>query len=185
MMEQTSPKPGQAPPKPLNINRHRIAALAAIPVLIAADQATKIWIKGLIADHGGAITLTPFFNLVHVWNPGISFGLFPAESDRGVYVLLALAGIISALFMAMLVTAKSRLLAYGCAITIGGAVGNMIDRVQYGAVYDFLDFHAFGYHWPAFNIADASIFIGIVMVAIYELFLRSSDTPKTDPAETT
>ena len=127
----------------------------------------------------GRIEVLPFFNLVMVWNQGVSFGLFSGDTDYGPLLLVVLALGISAGFGVWLFRSDSRLQMTGLAMVIGGAIGNVIDRLRFGAVMDFLDVHMFGYHWPAFNVADSAIVIGIGVLMVHALFFdkgRSSFT---------
>lgn len=139
-------------------------------LIIAADQLTKAVVMGRIET--GHVTVAPFFNLVLVWNKGISFGLFNAHSDFGPYLLIALSLVISVFFAVWLLRADNRPLYISISIIIGGAIGNVIDRLRFGAVVDFLDFHAFGWHWPAFNIADSAICVGIAFIVLDGLFFE-------------
>lgn len=138
-----------------------IVALATLIV----DQFTKYWMMEIYAlPMRGAVEVLPFFNLVTVWNTGISFGMF-SRGDNA----LALTGLAVGLTTVLLVwlsRTEHSFLARGIGLVIGGAVGNIIDRVRFGAVFDFLDFHALGYHWPAFNVADAAICIGVIIILL-------------------
>jgi signal peptidase II len=118
------------------------------------------------------IEILPFFNLVMVWNKGISFGMFNRETDYGPYILIVLALIVSAWFTAWLVKSRNTIQSIGLAMVVGGAIGNVIDRFRFGAVMDFLDFHILGHHWPAFNVADSSIVLGVIVLMIHALFLE-------------
>ena len=125
--------------------------------------------------------VTSFFNIVMVWNQGVSFGLFSNNSDIGPYILSAVSVIISLIFVAWFVRTHSNLMRFALTIVIAGALGNVLDRLRFGAVIDFLDFHAFGYHWPAFNIADAAIVCGVLLLMIYSFFFESHENDaKTD-----
>ncbi len=116
------------------------------------------------------IEVAGFFNWVMVWNEGISFGLF-SDGSTSPFVMIAIALLITGLFSVWLARAKTWFLALSLALVIGGAIGNIIDRVRFGAVADFLDFHVAGYHWPAFNLADSCITIGVAFVILDGLFL--------------
>ena len=118
----------------------------------------------------GRIEVWSFFNLVMVWNQGVSFGLFNQSTDYGPLMLVVLALVISGGFGVWLFRSDSRLQMAGLAMVIGGAIGNVIDRLRFGAVMDFLDVHAFGYHWPAFNVADSCIMIGVCVLMVHALF---------------
>ena len=103
--------------------------------------------------------LAGFLNLVLVWNRGVSFGLFESNDLR--WFLISFTTLISVLLLIWLVRVKSYLLAVGLGLVIGGAVGNLSDRLWHGAVVDFVDFHLYDWHWPAFNVADSAICIGV------------------------
>jgi signal peptidase II len=116
-----------------------------------------------------SVEITSFFNLTMVWNEGISFGLFHGS---GIWILVGLALIITAVFSVWLMRATGWLQAVSLAMVIGGAIGNVIDRLRFGAVADFFDFHVMGWHYPAFNIADCGITVGIVLLVIDGIFLE-------------
>jgi len=123
------------------------------------------------------IKVTPFFNWVMVWNHGISFGMFNQATDYGPMILVALAAIISVWFLIWLFRTDSFWQSLSISFVLGGAIGNAIDRLRFEAVIDFLDFHAMGYHWPAFNIGDSAIVIGVFILVVF--------TFKSDPSEQT
>lgn len=115
--------------------------------------------------------ITGFLNFVMVWNTGISFGLFSDNADMEKSRILALVFIALSLTVALalivwLAVARSRLLAAALSLIVGGAIANVIDRVRFGAVADFVDVHAAGFHWPAFNLADSCIAIGALFLVI-------------------
>ena len=146
-----------------------IAAAAA-----AIDQITKFWMLfSFELGSRGIVTLTPFLDLVLTWNTGISYGLFRQEGAFGQWALLALTGIAVALLWIWLSRASSRLTAVALGLIIGGAVGNAIDRMAYGAVADFVLFHvttaSFSFKWYVFNVADAAIVAGVIGL-LYETF---------------
>lgn len=126
-----------------------------------------------------SVEVTPFFNLTMVWNEGVSFGLFHGS---GIWLLSGLALLITALFSVWLCRATGWLQAVALSFVIGGAVGNVIDRFRFGAVADFFDFHVMGWHYPAFNIADCGIVVGIAMLVIDGIFLEPKRTKKTEAA---
>ena len=144
--------------------------LLGLAVAVAAavvDQATKLWLI-FPADIGGRgrVTLTPFLDLVLTWNKGISYGLFPQEGPFGQWALLALKAIAAVLLWIWLARATSRLTAVSLGLIVGGAVGNAIDRLAYGAVADFVLLHittqSFDFNWYVFNLADVAIVAGVV-----------------------
>ncbi len=122
------------------------------------------------------IKIFSFFNLVMVWNQGISFGLFAQDSAMGPLILSALSGIISLIFLIWLFRTPSKLQALSIALVISGAIGNLIDRLRFGAVIDFLDVHFVGYHWPAFNVADSAVCIGVTLLIISSLFFEKKSS---------
>ena len=122
-----------------------------------------------IAEYA-AMKVTSFFNLVIAWNTGVSFSLFNGMGNLGVYLLIAIALVITFIFAYWLTRTSHPVFGLGYSLVIGGALGNVIDRARYGAVIDYLDVHAFGYHWPAFNVADISIVTGIGLLIIVSLF---------------
>lgn len=132
--------------------------------IFVADQITKWIVLEYIMNPPRLIEVTGFFNFVMVWNRGVSFGLFSNDSPLGPWILSGVAVAISAALLIWMRRAETRLLAISLGCVIGGAIGNVIDRIRFGAVADFLDFHVAGYHWPAFNIADASIVIGVGLI---------------------
>lgn len=156
------------------------AALAGLAVLIA-DLASKQIVLATL--DGRIIEVLPFFNLVLVWNRGISFGLFNHDNGLAPYVLAGLSMIIVAAFVIWMMKTARPVIIYGAALVIGGALGNVIDRFRFGAVVDFLDFHAFGWHWPAFNVADAAIVIGIALILFDGLFLEPRDKPTNNDSD--
>jgi signal peptidase II len=144
-------------------------------IVCAIDQAVKVWLLNVFdLANRGIVRLTPFLDLVLTWNTGISYGLFPQESDLGRYVLLALkAGAVAVLWV-WLARAEQRLTALSLGLIIGGAFGNAIDRVAYGAVADFVLFHlttsGFKFTWYVFNLADAAIVAGVIGLLYESLF---------------
>ena len=145
-------------------------ALIFIVVVAVLDQISKQIMIGLIFEPPRVIELTSFFNLVPVRNTGISFGLFGGNSELARWVLVSVAVIIMIALLIWLFRAGSKYITIALVLVIGGAASNVIDRTISGAVIDFLDFHAFGVHWPAFNIADSVIVLGTAMLLYDGLF---------------
>lgn len=132
------------------------------------------------------IKVLPFFNLVMVWNKGISFGLFNESSAWGAIILIALSLAITGLFVLWLVKSSAHLQNIALALVIGGALGNVIDRFRFGAVIDFLDFHIAGLHWPAFNVSDSCIVIGVLLLILHSFspeYKMMIEKQKLDTAE--
>lgn len=134
------------------------------------DQVSKWWIVEYVMRPPHVIEVTPFFNIVLGWNRGISFGMFNEGSDGSQWLLSGLALVIVAVLLVWLWRSESRPLAAAIGLIVGGALGNVIDRMTRGAVVDFLDFYAAGFHWPAFNLADSTIFVGAVVLILDSLF---------------
>ncbi len=124
------------------------------------------------------IEVTSFFNLVMVWNHGVSFGLFSDTDPNNAYFLIGLALCICIALLVWLHKTELHLEAAAIGMIIGGALGNVVDRVRFGAVADFFDFHFSGYHYPAFNIADAAIFLGVG--ALFFVSVRNGRKPCKD-----
>ncbi len=143
--------------------------------VLVSDQISKWFFLDFIRAAGGAMDVTGFFNLVTVWNRGVSFGLFSSDAELGRWGLSGLSVAISVGLVFWLRKAESRLLAIALGLVIGGAIGNVVDRVRFGAVFDFLDFHVAGYHWPAFNVADAAIVIGVGLILLDGVVNKSDD----------
>ncbi len=116
------------------------------------------------------IEVTSFFNIVMAWNTGVSFSMFSNYGGYMPTILICVALGITLLFLIWLWRAESNFHALCYALVIGGALGNVVDRARYGAVIDFLDVHVMGYHWPAFNVADMAVVIGISLLIIVSLF---------------
>jgi signal peptidase II len=157
------------------LNPHlRPGVIAAIAVL-ALDQASKLWLLFMFdIGHRGAVRVTPFFDLVLAWNPGISFGWLQNDSPAAQIALMivkAVAVIVLAIWMAR---SRTLLATLALGLIIGGATGNAVDRIAYGAVVDFALFHVqFGgntYNWYVFNLADVAIVAGVAAL-LYDSFL--------------
>lgn len=141
--------------------------LITAAIVLVLDQISKYFVLQYLIDKQAAVSgieVLPFFNLVLVWNRGVSFGLFNQDDSLMPYLLMALAAVLVLLVLRWLWRAETRVEALAFGLIIGGAIGNVVDRIRYGAVVDFLDFHAFGHHYPAFNVADSSIVVGACLI---------------------
>jgi signal peptidase II len=139
-------------------------ALAA--AIVVADQLTK-WAVLANFAYGERLQITGFLNLVLVYNKGAAFSMFAEASGWQTPLLIAFALVAAGIVGTLIVkNPHKRLLRLGLALILAGAVGNLIDRLRYGHVVDFLDFHAMGWHWPAFNVADSAITIGAVLLIL-------------------
>ena len=137
-----------------------LSIFAAIAVLIT-DQLTKIAVVSYLED--GSQVIAPFFNIIFVKNKGVTFGLFNSIASPS---LLIVAAIVASAILIVFAKHQAPYYRLPTSLIIAGALGNIIDRILYGAVIDFLDFHLYGYHWPAFNIADSAIVIGVMTLFI-------------------
>lgn len=149
--------------------------LAVCAGIIVLDQVTKWLFLDIVRSASGTIEITGFFNLVMVWNRGVSFGMFASDGDLGRWILSVLSLVIAAGLFLWLRKAGHWMLALALGLVMGGAVGNVVDRVRFGAVFDFLDLHVAGYHWPAFNVADAAIVVGVGLILLDGLVNKSDD----------
>jgi signal peptidase II len=152
--------------------RRWLAWLAVSAGVALLDQVTKDLMQQLLSP-GRSIRVTPFFDLVLVFNPGAAFSFLSSAAgwQRGLFIAIALAA--SALIVYLLRKhAAERVFCAALALILGGAIGNVIDRVQLGAVVDFLYFHVAEYYWPAFNLADSAITCGAGLL-IWDSFRRS------------
>lgn len=153
----------------------RLGFAVAVPVALL-DQLGKWWMAGLLLPRGGRpIEIAAFFNLVEVWNRGMSFGLFNAAQASWAFVILAL--VVSAGLLWWLKRADRPLPAFAIGLILGGALGNVVDRLRFGAVFDFLDFHLAGWHWPAFNLADSAITVGVALL-LWDGLSGAAESPK-------
>lgn len=143
-------------------------ALAAMLTLVL-DQLSKWWILAFVMNPPKRIPLIDNFSLVLVYNRGVSFGIFNDAPDWARWALIAFAGLVAAALLIWMRYAESRLLALALGLVAGGAIGNVVDRIYYGAVVDFLDFHVGTWHWPAFNVADSAITVGVALLIVDSL----------------
>jgi signal peptidase II len=184
--------------------RYFLPGLAIICSVILLDQYTK-WLvidalRAATAPHPGFFTwltsgnrisyllterevfdrktLAPFLNFVMVWNQGISFGMMDNQAPHMVQILIALSLTVSAGLMLWLSLSTEKNISLALGLIIGGALGNVADRVRFDAVEDFIDFHIQHYHWPAFNVADSCIVIGAGILMLIS-FLSKEDPKRT------
>lgn len=148
--------------------------LAVALVAVVADQLSKLWILRLFAAHPGAraVPVTPFLNLALTWNHGMSFGLFDSNGRLNTVVFTVLAAIIVTGLILWLRRVRQPLLVLAIGLVIGGAVGNVIDRLLRGAVVDFLDFYLGQWHFYVFNLADSAISVGVALMVLDSMFQR-------------
>ena len=149
--------------------------------VIVLDQWTK-WLVEIHLPHHTIHPVIPgFFNLSHVRNTGVAFGLFASQGMNGgswLLTLLGLAALTGVGIYFWFASPRERLLLLALSLVVGGASGNLIDRMSSGAVTDFVDIYIGDHHWPSFNVADSAISIGIVLMAIDSFRVRKKD-PET------
>jgi signal peptidase II len=158
------------PPAPAGEGKSGLSWLWLAALVLVLDQITKVLVMNQLAAYQDMIPLTGFFNLIHVHNTGAAFSLFADQPGWQRYFFLAIGlGASALMFYLMRQTRGRPLFSIALALILGGAVGNVIDRALYGHVIDFLDFHVAGWHWPAFNVADAGITVGAVLLVLDSL----------------
>lgn len=139
------------------------------------DRLSKWWLLDVYAiESRGVVEILPFLNFVMAWNRGISYGLFQAETALGKGLLAGFALIVVAVLVLWLARVQLRLMAIAIGLIIGGALGNVYDRLKFGAVADFFSLHANGYYWYIFNIADIWIAVGVILM-IYDAFFPGDE----------
>jgi len=144
------------------------------------DQVTKFWVTLHIPMHYSISIVEGFFNITHIRNPGVAFGLFARhESEYKVlfFVVISIIAIIAILSIFHQSPENKKTVRFGLILIFSGAVGNLIDRILYKEVIDFLDFFYQGFHWPAFNVADSCITTGVGFM-IYDLFFGYSENTR-------
>jgi len=150
------------------VHRRATIGFYMLALIALADQISKWLVLDRMGDVEHTIPLTSFLNIVLVWNKGVTFGIYNHPSGKHYlpYILIAVAALILFLLGRWLWRTNSTLVALALGAIMGGAIGNVIDRVRYGAVTDFLDFYYGSYHWYAFNIADAAIVTGVALLLL-------------------
>jgi len=146
--------------------------------IIVVDQFTKYIIKMNLALYDNIIVIEKFFNITHILNPGGAFGFFASQSPEVRKFIFLFMSSLVALFILWFYKKCSVnfvFLSYGLALIFGGAIGNLIDRFRYGKVVDFLDFYINSVHWPAFNVADSAITIGMGILIYHIIFNKIPD----------
>ena len=154
----------------------RVGGVALVVVIL--DQLTKLWVASAMQLHE-SIAVFSWFNLTYVRNPGAAFSLFADHSSAfrvPFFILVSLVAGTAIAFFVRQTPASQRSVLVACGLVLGGALGNLIDRVAYGEVIDFADAHWQGMHWPAFNVADACISVGVGLLLLRGVFVR--DEPR-------
>lgn len=139
--------------------------LGIAALIIGLDQISKLAILNALPLHA-YWEINGFFNLVHVRNEGAAFSFLAHQAGWQRYFFIALGSVISALIVYWLKRSAPTAQKWALALILGGAIGNVIDRIVHGNVIDFLDLHIAGWHWPAFNVADSAITVGAVLILL-------------------
>jgi signal peptidase II len=150
--------------------------------IVLLDQVTKLWIAASMRLHQSIPVIDGFFDLTYVRNTGAAFSMFAGHSATyrvPFFVIVSTIAVIVILSFVRSTPASHKAALLGCAFVLGGALGNLIDRVAYGEVIDFLDVHYAGWHWPAFNVADTFISTGVILLLIRGVFTRD-ERPDSD-----
>ena len=155
-------------------------------VLIILDQYTKFWVSTHIPQGYSMEMIRDFFSLTHIRNPGVAFGLF-ADNDSEfkslIFIIFSAIAIVAILIFFHQAPRHRKIVHVGLIMVFSGAIGNLIDRILYQEVIDFLDFFYNGYHWPAFNVADSCITVGVVFMFI-DLFQQDRASPPAEVSPT-
>ena len=157
----------------------RVMLTSLIAAAVVADQLTKTAALSLLSQ-GTAVPVLPGFNLSLGFNTGASFGMMGGFMAGKPLLMAALTGALTFAFAVMAFRAQNALERAGFALVVGGALGNIIDRLRQGAVTDFLDFYWRDWHWPTFNVADIAISSGAVLILVAALYLRRRKEPVLD-----
>jgi signal peptidase II len=173
-----TPRSTRPAAKPPAVTRLGWAAYAIAAAVVVLDQASKAWVLGPfgLADRG-PVEVLPIFRLSMVWNPGVSFGLLAAKGDLGRWLLVGFAAAVVVVLAVWARRMTRPLTALAIGLVMGGAIGNnIIDRVRFGAVADFLDFSGMGFKW-VFNVADSAITVGVALLLVE--MLLGARTPES------
>lgn len=148
-----------------------LQVVSIVGIVLVLDQITKYVIRTQVKLHDTITVIPGFFNITHVRNRGAAFGLLSDLPDvwRSAFFIVVTILAVSAL-VALIVKTQERLPVYSFSLIAGGALGNLVDRLQYGEVVDFVQWYVRSYYWPSFNVADSSITIGVVLLGIEMLF---------------
>ncbi len=158
--------------------------VAGAAVVLAADQASKAWVLDVLdLPTLGSVPVLPFLSLTMVWNRGVTFGLLGGLGGAASWVLAGVALCVVVALFVWLRRAETRLVAVALGSIAGGAVGNVVDRVRFGAVVDFLHAHAFGHSWYVFNVADAAIVCGVAALVFDSLRAKPDTLPLAENSD--
>lgn len=163
-------------------SRYLLISLA----ILVLDQWTKWLVETRLSDHATVEVVPNLLNFIHVRNTGVAFGLFASHGEATGTWILTLAGLAALAFVGYYfktVAASDRLLLTALALVLGGAVGNLVDRIMSGGVTDFIDFYVGTYHWHTFNVADSAITIGIALMVLSTFRKEPERAPEPEAPE--
>ena len=149
---------------------------AVVTFVVALDQLTKWWVRGTVQLYESHVVIPSFFSITHLQNPGGAFSLLARLDDAyriPFFLVMTALAVAALLYFLHEIQAHQKALLFAVAGVLGGAIGNLIDRVAIGAVTDFLDVYWGRYHWPAFNVADSFITVGVIVLLAQSIFAPS------------
>lgn len=159
----------------MKITHKLILPIILIGIVVTTDQLSKAYVIELLRPLTyREIVVLPFLNIVYLWNGGISFGMFGWFKHSN-YIFLVMSLFVSGFVTYLLFQTKNKLELVSYSLIVGGAVGNIIDRIRYGKVFDFIYLHINQYYWPAFNVADSAISIGAVIFVLTMFCKKGND----------
>jgi signal peptidase II len=147
--------------------------------VILLDQITKAAVAKWMPVHGSIPVISGFFDITHIYNPGGAFGFLAGQGDnvrKFFFLFVSSLAVLLILYFYHKTPRSHRWLSFGLALILGGAIGNLMDRFRFGKVLDYLDFYIGELHWPAFNLADSAITVGIFILAWHLLFDKMPNT---------
>jgi signal peptidase II len=163
------------------VKKNNLTLFLLAATVVTLDQLTKLWIAESLPLYGQKSIIPGFFNLVHVTNTGVAFGLLAGDHARWrriFFIAVALVALVVILTAYRHIREKGLPYVVSIGFIAGGAIGNLIDRIRFGAVVDFLDFYIKDYHWPAFNLADSAITVGVGLFLLVSIFPREDEGRK-------
>jgi len=161
------------------LKRKYIISSVTLIIILLLDQWTKSYVSSIMSLHDSFPVIDGFFSITYIRNPGAAFGFLANASPAFrplFFVVVSAIAIVLILLLIKNMKDEQRLLTFSLSLILGGAVGNLIDRVCSGEVIDFFDFYLMSYHWPAFNVADSAITVGAAIL-VYELIVKKEKYP--------
>ena len=157
--------------------RYLLLGLLSLAIVVL-DQVTKVYIMETMRLHESIPVIADFFSITYIRNPGAAFGFLSSSSSSFRFVFFGLTSIFAVGLLGTILVRMPKddwMGQLSVAAILGGAIGNLLDRLRYGEVIDFLDFYINGYHWPAFNVADSAITLGVVFLILHFAFEKQAD----------